>query len=75
MSNKNLIPSTTMASAQTVQYTAPVDKKALIDTFTATNYSVSLAYISVHLVPASGSASNDNLIIDNKEIAIDEDKP
>ena len=74
--NKTLIPSRTMESAQTTQYTAPstatTTSKAIIDTFTVTNYSVSSANINMWFVPSGGSVSNDNLIIDNLEIAVDE---
>ena len=41
VSTKVLIESKTMESAQTTQYTAPSDKKAIIDTFNVTNYSAS----------------------------------
>jgi hypothetical protein len=41
---------------------------ALIDKFTATNYSGSAATISVNLVTAAGSAGNDNLIVKTKTL-------
>ena len=58
---KVLIPAKTAENSQTTQYTA-TGVTAIIDKFTATNYSATAATISVNLVTAAGSASNDNLI-------------
>ena len=64
---KVLIPAKTAESTQTTQYTA-TGVTAIIDKFTATNYSASAATISVNLVTAAGSASNDNLIVKTKTL-------
>lgn len=64
---RELIPSKEMEAAQTTQYTA-TNVSATIDKFTATNYSGSAAVISVHLVPVSGSAGNDNITVVTKTI-------
>jgi hypothetical protein len=62
-----LIPAKIAENAQTTQYTA-TNVTALIDKFTATNYSASAATISVNLVTAAGSAGNDNLIVKTKTL-------
>ena len=64
---KVLVPAKTAENAQTTQYTAS-GVTALIDKFTATNYSGSAATISVNLVTAAGSAGNDNLIVKTKTL-------
>lgn len=67
----NIIPAKTAEATQTTQYTA-VGVQTIIDKFTATNYSVSAATISVNLVSASGSTSNDNLIVKSKTLQANE---
>jgi len=64
---KVLVPAKTAEDTQTTQYTAN-GVTALIDKFTATNYSGSAATISVNLVTAAGSAGNDNLIVKTKTL-------
>jgi hypothetical protein len=64
---KVLVPAKTAENTQTTQYTAS-GVTALIDKFTATNYSGSAATISVNLVTAAGSAGNDNLIVKTKTL-------
>ena len=64
---KVLVPAKTAENAQTTQYTA-TGVTAIIDKFTATNYSANAATISVNLVTASGSAGNDNLIVKTKTL-------
>jgi len=66
-----LIPAKTAENTQTTQYTA-TGVTAIIDKFTATNYSASAATISVNLVTAAGSASNDNLIVKTKTLQASE---
>ena len=63
----NIIPAKTAENSQTTQYTSN-GVQTIIDKFTATNYSVSAATISVNLVTAAGSASNDNLIVKTKTL-------
>jgi hypothetical protein len=58
---KVLIPSKTAENSQTTQYTA-TNAVAIIDKFTATNYSVSAATISVNLVTSGDTAGNQNLV-------------
>ena len=67
VSIKVLIPAKTAENAQTTQYTA-TNVTAIIDKFTATNYSANAATISVNLIAASGSAGNDNLIVKTKTL-------
>jgi hypothetical protein len=64
---KVLVPAKTAENAQTTQYTAS-GVTAIIDKFTATNYSASTAVISVNLVTAATSAGNDNLIVKTKAL-------
>jgi len=71
VSVKVLIPAKTAENSQTTQYTA-AGVTAIIDKFTATNYSASAATISVNLVTAAGSAGNDNLIVKTKTLQASE---
>jgi hypothetical protein len=64
---KVLIPSKIAENAQTTQYTA-TNAVAIIDKFTATNYSVSAATISVNLVTNGDTAGNQNLITKNRTL-------
>jgi hypothetical protein len=68
---KNLVPAKTVEATQTTQYIAN-GVTTIIDKFTATNYSGSSATISVNLITATGSASNDNLIIKQRTLAASE---
>jgi hypothetical protein len=68
---KNLVPAKTVEATQTTQYTAN-GVTTIIDKFTATNYSGSSATISVNLITATGTASNDNLIIKQRTLAASE---
>ena len=64
---KVLVPAKTVENSQTTQYTA-TGVTAIIDKFTATNYSASAATISVNLVTVAGSAGNSNLITKTKTL-------
>jgi hypothetical protein len=64
---KVLVPAKIVENSQTTQYTA-TGVTAIIDKFTATNYSGSAATISVNLVTVSGSAGNLNLITKTKTL-------
>ena len=64
---KVLIPAKIAENSQTTQYTAP-NVSAIIDKFTATNYSASAATLSVNLVTQFDSSGNQNLIIKNKTL-------
>ena len=68
---KVLVPAKTAENSQTTQYTA-TGVTAIIDKFTATNYSANAATISVNLVTVSGSAGNDNLIVKTKTLQASE---
>lgn len=67
VSTRVLIPAKTAENTQTTQYTA-TNVTAIIDKFTATNYTATAATISVNLVAVSGSAGNDNLIVKTKTL-------
>lgn len=56
-----LIPAKTAEAAQTTQYTAN-NLTAIIDKFTATNYSVAAVTISVNLVTAGDTAGAQNVV-------------
>ena len=64
---KPLIASKIAEAVQTTQYTAN-GVTALIDKFTATNYSAVAATISVNLVTVSDSAGNQNLVTKTKTL-------
>lgn len=68
---KVLVPPKTVENSQTTQYTA-TNVSAIIDKFTATNYSASAATISVNLVTVAGSAGNNNLITKTKTLQASE---
>ena len=67
VSVKALIPSKTAENTQTTQYTA-VGVSAIIDKFTATNYSASAVTLSVNLVSQYDNAGNDNLTVKTKTL-------
>ena len=67
VSVKPLVESKTVENSQTTQYTA-TNVTAIIDKFTATNYSASAAVISVNLVTAADTAGNQNLITKTKTL-------
>jgi hypothetical protein len=69
---KPLIEAKDAETAQTTQYTAPANTRALIDKLTATNTSGSTASISVNLVPSGGTAGATNLITKTKALAAGE---
>ena len=62
-----LIPAKIAENVQTTQYTAN-GVTTIIDKFTATNYSASVATISVNLVTALDAAGNQNLIVKTKSL-------
>lgn len=64
---KNIVPAKTVEVTQTTQYTA-TNVTAIIDKFTATNYSATAATISVNLVTLAGTAGNINLITKTKTL-------
>jgi hypothetical protein len=68
---KVLVPAKLVVAAQTTQYTA-TGVTAIIDKFTATNYSGSAATISVNLVTASGAFGDLNLITKTKTLQASE---
>ena len=71
VSVKVLVPAKTVENTQTTQYTA-TGVTAIIDKFTATNFSGTAATISVNLVTVSGSAGNSNLITKTKTLQASE---
>jgi hypothetical protein len=62
-----LVPAQTANNTQSTVYTA-TGVTAIIDKFTATNYSAAVATISVNLVNPGGTASNDDLIVKTKTL-------
>ena len=64
---KVLIPAKIAENTQTTQYVAQ-NVSAIIDKFTATNYSASAATLSVNLVTQFDSSGNQNLIIKAKTL-------
>lgn len=68
---KVFVPATVASSAQTTYYTAS-NVTAIIDKFTATNYSATAATISVNLVTGGDTAGNQNLITKTKTLQANE---
>ena len=64
---KVLIPAKIAEATQVTQYTA-TGVTAIIDKFTATNYSANAATISVNLVTVLDTAGNQNLIVKTKTL-------
>jgi len=64
---KCLVEAKDAENAQTTQYTAS-GVTAIIDKFTATNYSASTANISVNIGVFAASTSNSNLIVKTKAL-------
>jgi len=64
---KVLVPSKIAEITQTTQYTA-TNVTAIIDKFTATNYSAAAATISVNLVTGGDTSGNQNLITKTKTL-------
>jgi hypothetical protein len=64
---KVLIPAKIAENTQTTQYVA-TNVAAIIDKFTATNFSTAAATLSVNLVAQFGSAGNPNLIVKTKTL-------
>ena len=71
VTTKVLIPAKIAESSQTTQYTA-TGLTALIDKFTATNYSAVAVTISVNLVTIADTAGNQNLITKTKSLQANE---
>jgi hypothetical protein len=67
VSVKVLIPAKIAEAAQTTQYTA-TNVAAIVDKFTATNYSSTAATLSVNLVTQFDNPGNQNLIIKAKTL-------
>jgi hypothetical protein len=64
---KTLIPPKQLEATQTTQYTATV-VKAIIDKATVTNTDTVNRTFSVNIVQSGGSATNANLIIDDRTV-------
>ena len=68
---KVLVPAKYAENTQTTQYTAN-GVTAIIDKFTATNYTATAATLSVNLVTLGDTAGNQNLITKAKTLAASE---
>ena len=66
-----LVPAQTVNNTQSTVYTA-TGVTAIIDKFTATNYSGTAATISVNLVTSGGTAGNNDLIVKTKTLQASE---
>ena len=66
-----LVPAQTANNTQSTVYTA-TGVTAIIDKFTATNYSGTAATISVTLVTSGGTAGNNDLIVKTKTLQASE---
>jgi hypothetical protein len=68
---KVLIPAKIAEAAQTTQYTAQ-NVTTIIDKFTATNFDIVAATISVNLVTLGDTAGNNNVITKTKTLQANE---
>jgi hypothetical protein len=59
-------------AVQTTQYVSPVGTRTIIDKCTVVNTSAANVAFSANLVAASGAASDANLVIDARAIAVGE---
>ena len=66
-----IVPSKYAEDAQTTQFTGAA-KTTMIDKFTATNVTGSIAEISVNIVALGDTAGADNLIVSARQIAAGE---
>lgn len=64
-----LIESKEMLPALTNQYESPSNTKTFVDSFTAANYTGSTGTIVIYLVPPSGTAGNDNILMVSEDVA------
>ena len=64
---KNLIPAKNIENAQTTQYVA-ANVTAIIDKFTATNFSSGIVNVSVNLAAVSEATGNSNLIVKTRTL-------
>lgn len=64
----NIIPRKQIEASQTAQYTAS-GVKTIIDKFTVTNTSASGVTFSCNLVASGGTASDENNVLDGRNIA------
>lgn len=70
---RNLVPAKLVENTQTTQYIVPSNVSVtILDKFTATNISGSIATISVNLVTGSDVPGNNNLITKTKSLAVSE---
>lgn len=72
VTTKVLVQPLQLATAATTQYTTPLGTRAIIDKATVTNTDSANRTFTVHIVPASGSAGNGNMIIDSRAVVPDE---
>jgi len=70
----NIIAPKFAENAQTTQYTA-TSRRTIVDKFTATNNSGSVAILSINHVPNGGSATTTNRVLVTKSIAVGETYP
>lgn len=60
---KCLLEAKYASDSATTEYTAPLNTKAIIDKFTATNVDSGAVTITVYIVPSGGTATDSNMII------------
>lgn len=66
---KCLLEAKFASDSATTEYTAPLNTKAIIDKFTATNTDSGAVTITIYIVPSGGSASDSNMIVKTKSIS------
>lgn len=64
-----LVPAKFAENVQTTQYTAPTGTRAIVDKATVVNTTSGAVSFSINVVPASGSVSDANLVLDARAIS------
>jgi len=72
---KRLVGGAQLTTSATTYYTAPPSTKARIDAMTLTNTSAAAVTVTLHLVPAGGTAGDGNIILKAKSIGAGESYP
>jgi len=70
--NRELIVGKRVENVQTTQYTAPADTTTIIDKFSVINTTAGNVKFSANIVDSGDSASDTNIVIDDKTIGVGE---
>lgn len=65
---KRLVEGAQLTASAATYYTTPANTRTRIDAMTLTNTSGAAVTVDIHLVPAGGSPSDDNVVMKGKSI-------